>query len=130
MITTGITPSAKMLMLQLLSQEQFKLALYDATADIGPDTLAYTSVGETSGKGYKPGGVALKNARVWDDRGTACLTWDSPVLPVASISANGFLIYIPSRGNKAVFAGAWNATYTSTEGPFTINIASDCIVLE
>ena len=130
MITTGLTPSAKMLMLQLLSNEQFKVALYTGVADIGPDTAAYTTAGEVAGKGYKPGGIALKNPRVWEDRGAACLTWDSPTIPVASISANGFLIYIPARGNKAVFAGAWNATFTSTEGPFTVNLAADQICIE
>lgn len=130
MITTGLTVPAKMLALELLSKEQFKLALYDGGADIGPETLAYTSVGEVVGKGYKAGGVPLKNARIWEDRGAACLTWDSPVIPVSTISANGFLIYIPNRANKAVFVGAWNATFTSTEGPFTINIAADQICIE
>jgi hypothetical protein len=117
-------------MLEYLAKESLKLALYTGAADIGPDTAAYTSVGEASGRGYKPGGVPLKNSRVWDDRGTACLTWDSPVLQVASVSANGFMIYCPNRANKAIFVGAWNATYTSTEGPFTINIAADQICIE
>lgn len=130
MISTGLTVPAKMLMLELLSKEQFKLALYDIGADIGPETATYTSMGEVSGKGYKAGGLPLKNPRIWEDRGSACLTWDSPVIPVSTISANGFLIYIPSRANKAIFAGAWNATFTSTEGPFTVNIAADQICIE
>lgn len=130
MISTGLTTPAKLLMLELLSKESFKLALYDSAADIGPHTLAYTDVGEAHGKGYKAGGLALKNARVWEDRGSACLTWDSPVIPVSTISAVGFLIYIPNRANRAIFAGAWNATFTSTEGPFTVNIAADQICID
>lgn len=117
-------------MLELMSKEQYKIALYEGTADVGPGTLTYTSVGEVVGKGYKPGGLALKNARAWEDRGSACLTWDSPMIPVSTISANGFLIYIPNRANRAVFVGAWNATFTSTEGPFTVNISADQICID
>lgn len=130
MITSGLSGNAKMLMLQLLAQEQVKVALYDGGANIGPDTPAYTSAGEVVGKGYRPGGVVLKNPRVWDDRGCACITWDSPTLPNTSISANGFMLYLPQRGNKCLFVGAYNQTYTSTEGPFTINIAADQICLD
>jgi hypothetical protein len=130
MITTGLTVSAKMLLLDYLAKESLKLALYTGVADIGPETTAYTTAGEVVGRGYKPGGVPLKGGRVWEDRGSACLTWDSPVIPVSTISANGFMIYCPNRGNKAIFVGSWNATYTSTEGPFTVNISADQICID
>jgi len=129
-ITTGLTVSAKMLLLDYLAKESLKLALYTGLADIGPGTTTNTTDGEVVGRGYKPGGVPLKNGRVWEDRGSACLTWDSPVIQVSTISANGFMIYCPNRGNKAIFVGAWNATFTSTEGPFTINISSDQICID
>ena len=130
MITTGLTLPAKSLLLELLSKESFKLALYEGSADIGPSSPHYTSIGEVRGKGYKAGGLPLKNARVWAERECAYLSWDSPVIPVSTISANGFMIYIPNRANVSIFVGAWNSTFTSTEGPFTVNIAADQICLE
>lgn len=130
MITTGLTTQAKLLMLQLLAKESFKVALYDMDANLDPSTPAYTSIGEVQGKGYKPGGVPLKNARVFEANGCAYLGWDSVVLPVASIRASGFLIYATSSSNRAIFVGAWNQSYESVEGPFTINISADQIGLE
>lgn len=130
MITTGLTLSAKTLLLELLSKESFKLALYEGTADVGPTSTFYTSVGEVRGQGYKAGGLPLKGARVWSERECAYLSWDSPVIPVATIAANGFMIYIPNRANVSIFVGAWNSTFTSTEGPFRVNIAADQIGLE
>lgn len=130
MITTGLTVAAKVLLLQMLAKQEVKVALYTMDANLGPETQTYTPKGECVGKGYKPGGVLLKNARVWVDRGAACLTWDSPILPVSTISAGGFMIYAPALGNKAVFVGAYNAVYTSTEGPFTISISADQICID
>ena len=129
MITTGLTLAAKVVLLQMLAKQEARVALYTLEADLGPETQTYTSKGECVGKGYKKGGVPLKNARVWIDRDSACLTWDSPVLPVSTLSAGGFLIYVPAVGNKAIFVGAYNAVYTSTEGPFTISISADQICL-
>jgi hypothetical protein len=130
MLTSGLTTSAKMLLLELLATEQFKVALYSVDAYISPSTDFYTSLGEVVGKGYKAGGLPLKNPKVWNDNGVACLTWDSPVIPVSTISANGFMIYCPSRGNKCIFVGDWSGTYSSTEGPFTITIADDQLCIE
>jgi hypothetical protein len=128
MITTGVTCEAKLIFLSAVLNDQCKLALYTSQASIGPDTKVYTPEGECKGQGYKAGGVPLKGCRVWEDRGSACLTWDSPTLPNASITAAGFAIYDASKGNKVLFVGAYGAEYTSSNGPFTANLANDCIV--
>jgi hypothetical protein len=129
MITTGLTTQAKLAMLTMLAQQPMKIALYDGSANIGPETDAYTTQGEAVGRGYKAGGLPLRNPRVFDDRGSACLGWDSPTIPVATLSANGFMIYSPALGNKAIFVGSYDGTYTSSEGPFRINLAADSIVI-
>jgi hypothetical protein len=130
MITTCIPTSGKTYFLERALGDQFMLALYTSQADLGPDTTAYTSANEVRGKGYKPGGLALKNPRVWVDRGAACLTFDSVAIQVATLTARGFLVYNKSRDNRAIFVGDWGGEYTSTEGPFTIPIAADLIVFD
>lgn len=129
MITTGVTTNAKLLLLRMLAEQECKVALYTSAADLNSDTTKYTTTGEASGKGYPAGGVTLKNPRVWQDRAAACLGWDSPVLPTASVTAVGFMIYDTST-LAAIFVGAWNGSYTSTEGPFTISIAPDQVCIE
>jgi len=49
--------------------DQYKLVLYTHAADLGDDDGYYTEQGEAFGKGYRAGGVDLKNPRVWMDRG-------------------------------------------------------------
>lgn len=129
MITTGITVSSKVCMLELLAKQDFKLALYSINAELDCYTAEYTPTNEARGKGYKAGGLDLENPRVWVEDEQAYLTWDSPVIPVSTLSANGFMIYCPTMDNRSIFIGSWNATYTSTEGPFTINISPEQVCL-
>jgi hypothetical protein len=117
-----------MLLLGLIQDDEYKLALYSSKASIGPSTDEYTPKGEVTGQGYKPGGVKLTNCRVHEDEDSACMSWDSPTIPNASITAGGFMIYNVSRGNTAVFIGSWNADYTSTNGPFKVNLADGQVV--
>ena len=128
MITSGVTTAAKLLFLKTVLNDHCKVALYTSRASVGPDTLTYTPDGEVKGEGYKPGGLSLKGCKVWEDNGAACLTWDSPTLPNATVTAGGFMIYDVSKGNTALFVGSYGADYASSFGPFTINIASDQIV--
>lgn len=130
MIKTCIPASGKSYFLERALKDQFMLALYGADADLDEGTTAYTSAGEVRGKGYKPGGLPLKNPKVWLDRGAACLTFDSPSIPVATLTARGFMVYCRTQGNRAIFIGDWAAEFTSTEGPFRIPIAADLIVFD
>lgn len=131
-ITTCIPAQAKADFLAGVHQlgDQYKVAFYTAQADLGPDTVAYTSAGEVQGKGYRQGGLALKNPRTWVDRGAGCMTFDSLTIPVATLTVRGFAIFNASKGNKVIFVGDFGAEYTSTEGPFTFNVASDLICLD
>lgn len=108
----------------------YKIVLYTSEANLDEDTMAYTAKGEASGKGYTKGGHPLENPSVWEDRGAACLTFASFVLPNASITARGFMIVNASCNNRVVCIVDWGADYTSTEGDFRIQIAADQIVFD
>lgn len=131
-LTTCVPSQAKADFLSGVHQldDQYKVVFYTAQADLGADTATYTSAGEVSGKGYRQGGMALKNPRVWVDRGAGCLTFDSLTIPVATITVRGFAIINASKGGKVIFVGDYGAEYTSTEGPFTFNVASDLICFD
>lgn len=110
--------------------DTYKLVLYTSDADLDAETTHYTAAGEARGKGYREGGLPLKNPRVWIDNGAGCLTFDSLTIPVATITARGYMVVNASKSNRAIFIADWGAEYTSTEGPFTIRIASDMLVFD
>lgn len=130
MISSGVTTAAKLLFLKSIAHDQCYVALYRSDANLDSNCTQYTPDGEVEGQGYKAGGVPLRNCRVWEDRGAACLSWDSPTLPNATITAAGFMIYNRSKNNTALFVGSYGAEFTSSHGPFTINIAADQICIE
>lgn len=132
MIVTCIPVSAKKAFLtgEFQPGDKWMLALYTAGADLGEHCVTYTPAGESRGKGYRAGGVPLRGFKVWTDGCAACLGFDSVTLPNASITARGYLIYNASKGNKVAFVGDWGADFTSTEGPFQINIPADQIIFD
>lgn len=78
----------------------YKIALYTAFANIGPDTTAYTTTGEVTGAGYTAGGETLTVIPPVSDNQTytayvsfANVTWDP-----ASFTARGALIYNSTTG--------------------------------
>jgi len=130
MIETGITAAAKVLFLESVVNDTCKLALYDGNAALGVDTPVYTTEHEVVGEGYTAGGVQLANASVGvDDNGAAFLTWDSTEWPRSTITAAGYMIYDVSKDNAALFVGSWGSNYTSTNGPFKVNIPDKQILL-
>ena len=86
------------------SPDTFKIALYTALADIGPDTTVYTTTNEVaSGAGYTTGGEVLTVNTTPTSSGTvaywsfADVTWAG-----ATFTARGALIYNATEGNKSV----------------------------
>lgn len=82
--------------------DQFKIALYGTSADLGPNTTAYTATGETSGTGYTAGGKELEGALVQNSNGSAWVYWDNPSWAGASFYASGAMIYNVTQDNRAV----------------------------
>lgn len=106
--------------------DTFKIALYTGSASIGPDTTAYTTLGETSGTGYTAGGntLTVSTSPTYGNNtygiptayvGFANTSWAS-----ASFTARGALIYNHSKGDKAVAVLDFGADKTVTGTTFTI----------
>jgi len=86
--------------------DTFKIALYTAAASIGPDTTAYTTVGEVVATGYTAGGETLtvtQTPTIGNQTGNATVymsfanaTWTS------ALTARGALIYKSGSGNPTV----------------------------
>jgi len=117
----------------ITSGDTFKIALYTSSATLSSATTAYTSSGETSGTGYTAGGGTLTNLGSSLSGTTAYLSWNSYTWSAATISAAGALIYNTSKNNAAVAVLSFGATYSSTNGNFTVtfpaNTSSTAVII-
>src|SRR5262252_1004284 len=79
--------------------DSFKIALYVATAPLGPATTVYLTEGEVTATGYTAGGSLLVNAQVFLDPNsrTAFATFDDATWDNSVIVARGALIYNQSK---------------------------------
>ena len=107
--------------------DRYMLALFDANAGLSPATATYDQKGEVEGKSYRPGGMQLRNPKIWMDDNSAYLTFDSVRWVNSTITAHAALIYNASKGNKAIAVLDFGGAYTSTVGDFFLNIPADCI---
>jgi hypothetical protein len=82
------------------STQQYKMALYSATANLGPTTLAYTPVGEIVGAGYTAGGKTLVPVApaVDQQNNTAFFSFQNAVWNPAAFTARGALVYNSTTG--------------------------------
>jgi len=104
MITHGIALEAKKALITGVHQpgDEYRIALYNASAKIGPNTKSYTTEGEIKGMGYTAGGVTLKGHRTGIIGKNAFITFDDVVLKSATFAAGGAMIYNASKGNAAL----------------------------
>jgi hypothetical protein len=87
--------------------DTFKIALYIATADLGPATSAYTTSGEITGTGYSAGGlvltVSVQPTTGADPNNTvAYLSFNNALWNPAAFTCRGALIYKSGGGNPTV----------------------------
>jgi len=107
---------------------QFKLALYVSSANLGAATTAYATNpgggGNTevaNGNGYTTKGIALTNVTPALDGTTAVCDFSNVSFTSASFTANGCLIYNETAtGDPAVCSIAFGGDKTVTNGTFTI----------
>jgi hypothetical protein len=104
-----------------LTTDTLKMALYEASADLGAATTTYTATGEISGAGYTAGGVTLTGVSIGSSGGTAWVTFDNPSWTGASFTARGALIYNSSKANRAIAVLDFGADRTTT-GTFTVTL--------
>jgi hypothetical protein len=105
MITAGLTNSFKeelLLGLHDFDTDVMKIALYTSAAELGPDTLAYTTLGEVSGTGYTATGLVLTGATVTRTNNVAYVSFSNPAWNAATFTTRGALIYNSSKSNRSV----------------------------
>jgi hypothetical protein len=96
----------------------YKIALYDAFADLGASTTQYTTSNEVTGGGYTAGGQTLTKIAPALDGSTALVTFANVTWSPATFSARCALIY-NSTTNAAVAVLDFGATKTAS-GTFTV----------
>lgn len=130
MIQQGLTTSFKQEMLQAgqnLLTDTLKMALYVATADIGPNTTEYTATGEVSGTGYVAGGVVITGATIGVDPASGAVYVDFADVswPGANFTARGALIYNVTRANKSVAVLDFGADKLFTPATNTVTMPAN-----
>ena len=102
----------------------YKIALYTANANLGPDTLVYTSDGEISGTGYTATGENLTILPVASGNSTvAYISFDNVTWNPANFTARGALIYNSNTG-AAVCVLDFGSDKTATN-TFTVTFPAD-----
>jgi len=98
----------------------YKIALYNANANLDNSTTAYTSVNEVTGAGYTAGGKVLTPVTLSSDttNNTAFVSFNNVVWTPASFTTRGALIY-NSTTNAAVFVLNFGSDKTPN-GTFTV----------
>ena len=76
----------------------YKIALYNANANLSYATTAYTSVNEISGTGYTAGGQVLSPTTPASSGQTAYVSFDNVTWSPASFTCRGALIYNSTTG--------------------------------
>lgn len=105
MITAGLTNSFKeqlLLGVHDFSTDTLKMALYTASAELGPDTTEYTATGEVSGTGYTATGQVLTGVTVELSQGVAYVSFDDPTWTASTFTTRGALIYNVTKSNKSI----------------------------
>lgn len=128
MITAGLTNSFKeqlLLGVHDFETDVMKIALYTSAAELGPNTLEYTAVGETSGVGYTATGQALTSAVVTRTGNVAFVSFANPAWAAATFTARGALIYNSSKSNKSVGVLNFGLDQTMLSQQFQIQFPPD-----
>jgi hypothetical protein len=114
------------------TKDNFKAALYLASATLNRSTTAYSATGEVSGTGYTAGGVAVTNANAPDNSGgtgivafwtpSASFSWTTVTL---STAFDAVLLYnSSSTGNLAVAVFTFGSQ-TVTAGNFALTMPTN-----
>jgi hypothetical protein len=108
------------------SPDTFKVALYTAASDIGPNTTVYTTSNEVVGTGYTAGGnvLTINPSPTYGTNSSnipvAFVSFNDTSWPSSTFTARGALIYNASKGNKAVAVLNFGADKTTTNDTFQI----------
>ena len=108
----------------------YKIALYNANANLNADTLVYTSDNEVIAVGYTAGGKVLTPIAPTSDNGTAYISFNDVTWSPASFTTRGALIYNSTTG--AAVAVLNFGSYKQASNTFTVTFptasASNAII--
>jgi len=113
------------------SGDQFKLALYGASASLSNTTTAYTTSQEVSASGtYAAGGGNLTSTGAAATNNTSFIDFSDISFTSATISAQAAVIYnsntsATTNTNAAVMVLDFGAVKTSTSGTFTVQFPTN-----
>ena len=98
----------------------YKIALYNALADLSDTTTTYTTSNEVTGSGYTAGGIVLTPTTILSDteNNTAYVSFANVTWSPASFTCRGALVY-NSTTNAAVFVLNFGSDKTATSS-FTV----------
>jgi len=108
-----------------LLTDTIKIALYTAFADLGADTIAYTTTNEITGTGYSAGGIVLTGATVLSSDTTAFVSFDNASWSGATFTCRGALIYNSSKANRSVAVLNFGSDRTVTNNTFTVTFPAN-----
>ena len=97
----------------------YKIALYDANADLGASTTAYSATNEVSGTGYTAGGNTLTPVAPTSSGTTAYVSFANTSWSSASFTTRGALIYNSTTG-AAVCVLNFGSDKTCSSQTFTV----------
>lgn len=123
-LNQGLTTQAKYAALAYLAEGTLKIALYTSEADLGANTLVYTTSNEVVGAGYTAGGKVLTGVTVNKTGTTAFLDFADVTWDPAAFTARGALIYNTNLGNLAIAVLDFGADKTATN-TFTVQMPAN-----
>ena len=131
MIRTALCDSFKLDILQGRHSvtDEYKIALYDNSVDMGEETQAYTTEGEVEGLGYESGGKVLGDIRTDLIDGSAHMSFGDVIFENVSVIASGCMIYNASKENRAVAVFGFGQDVEARNGKLTISIPSSVIAI-
>ena len=101
------------------SSYTYKIALYNANANLGSTTTAYTSTNEITGTGYTAGGAIITPSVGYDvTNNTAYVSFENATWTPASFTCRGALVY-NSTTNAACFVLNFGSDKTANSS-FTV----------
>lgn len=108
-----------------LLTDTIKIALYTAFADLGADTIAYTTTNEITGTGYSAGGIVLTGATVLSSDTTAFVSFNNASWAGATFTCRGALLYNASKANRSVAVLNFGSDRTVTNNTFTVTFPAN-----
>jgi len=98
----------------------YKIALYNALANLDNTTAAYTPINEVTGTGYTAGGLILTPSYLSDDttNNTAFVSFNNVTWSPASFTTRGALVYNSTTG-AAIFVLNFGSDKTANNS-FTV----------